>query len=818
MRRFLTLLAIIIPFVSALAQTQSHNIIIDESSLTPVQKDAISGVTIDKIGVDRSRRACARIKMHINRMTRTEIEGLTVQQIGGVIDVMKQIVATDGSGLIIELTAKEPTRFYLHHDKYGDSNEVSLNLEGNKEYKLSAELKMTYSIVVSSNAIGADIYIDNEYKGRTDESYTLTVNDITPGSHTLKVQYGSSINQQNIDVNSSAIYFRLDVNTASSMAQYVVFEVKPTGATIMIDQTIYPTDEEGIALTSLNNGSYSYEVSANGYHTEKGRITVSGAKLTIPIELRPAHGWLVVESNPVLEDALIYIDDVFIGKAPLKSNNLSSGEHHIKVLKNLYLPYEETIVIKDNEALKFNPTLTANYSTVTLTTAEGADIYVNDKLVGKTNWTGPLGAGTYIFEARKEGHKTTRYSEDISTKTPTRSITLEAPTPINGILDINTTPAKASVKIDGNEVGETPIILNLLVGKHYVTISKSGYRSETKNITIKEGVPEKLTINLEKASAVAQNSDTSDIRLKTITSSPSKADVYIDGTFIGKTPIKYYFGPEKKRIDISKPGYRSETKWADENSPQSLHYVLGVNSPSAAATKTTKNQKTTTIAKSASNPAEKAVNISATNSYSKPAKTNYNYGSYYLGYSKVSTSCNYSELEDAFLFDTGLTFGGKIRSQMVSKLYLNYGFNISYISGSYSESWDGDIYEVSQSLFSMNLPVSISYLIKLGDITFAPYCGINLRYNLLGTEDDTYESYDGENESYSLDLFDDYDMDGCPFSRQQVGLNYGVDIEFDNYVIGISFVGDLTPIYENTDYDDVSATFSMTTFSIGFKF
>ena len=591
MRRFLTLLAIIIPFVSALAQTQSHNIIIDESSLTPVQKDAISGVTIDKIGVDRSRRACARIKMHINRMTRTEIEGLTVQQIGGVIDVMKQIVATDGSGLIIELTAKEPTRFYLHHDKYGDSNEVSLNLEGNKEYKLSAELKMTYSIVVSSNAIGADIYIDNEYKGRTDGSYTLTVNDITPGSHTLKVQYGSSINQQNIDVNSSAIYFRLDVNTASSMAQYVVFEVKPTGATIMIDQTIYPTDEEGIALTSLNNGSYNYEVSANGYHTEKGRITVSGAKLTIPIELRPAHGWLVVESNPVLKDALIYIDDVFIGKAPLKSNNLLSGEHHIKVLKNLYLPYEETVVIKDNETLKFNPTLTANYSTVTLTTAEGADIYVNDKLVGKTNWTGPLGAGTYIFEARKEGHKTTRCSEDISTKTPTRSITLEAPTPINGILDINTTPAKASVKIDGNEVGETPIILNLLVGKHYVTISKSGYRSETKNITIKEGVPEKLTINLEKASAVAQNSDTSDIRVKTITSSPSKADVYIDGTLIGKTPINYRFGPEKKRIDILKPGYRSETKWADQNSTQTLHTTLVSNSPSAAATTTTKNQK-----------------------------------------------------------------------------------------------------------------------------------------------------------------------------------------------------------------------------------
>ena len=744
MRRFLTILAIIIPFVSALAQTQSHNIIIDESSLTPVQKDAISGVTIDKIGVDRSRRACARIKMHINRMTRTEIEGLTVQQIGGVIDVMKQIVATDGSGLIIELTAKEPTRFYLHHDKYGDSNEVSLNLEGNKEYKLSAELNMTYSIVVSSNTKGAEIYIDNSYHGRIDDSYACTINDINPGTHTLKVQNGAAISEQTIEVSSSSIYFRADLNTHTAKPQYVVFKVIPKDASILIDQKPQVADSEGCVTLRLFNGSYNYQVSAKNYHTEKGTFIVNGAKVVKDVELKPAFGWLNIESSSSLKGASVYIDDSYLGQVPIKNVQLSSGEHRIKVVQNLYFPYESTVIIKDNETLKFTPKLDANFTTVTLTTENGAEIYVNDRFVGQSSWTGDLEAGLYVFEARKEGHRPTTLSQNIVVKSQKQNITIDAPTPINGTIDITSSPSMAIVYIDDQEIGETPLMTDLLIGNHTIRVSKKGYKSYTKSIYIREGATESI-----------------DARL-------------IEGT------------------DTSSVAHSSQ--------------------------KTQNTQKTTTIAKSASNPTEKAVNISATNSYSKPAKTNYNYGSYYLGYSKVSTSCNYSELEDIFLFDTGLTFGGKIRSQMGSKLYLNYGFNISYISGSYSESWDGEMYEVSQSLFSMNLPVSISYLIKLGDITFAPYCGINLRYNLLGTEDDTYESYDGENESYSWDLFDDYDMDGCPFSRQQVGLNCGVDIEFDNYVIGISFLGDLTPIYENTDYDVVSATFSMTTFSIGFKF
>ncbi|MBQ2703415.1 MAG: hypothetical protein IJF63_06115, partial [Alistipes sp.] len=74
----------------AVAQEAKRLINIDQSSFRPVQTGALSGVGIDPIAIDRSKRPCARIKMHVNRMTREEIDGLTVRPIGGMVELTKK--------------------------------------------------------------------------------------------------------------------------------------------------------------------------------------------------------------------------------------------------------------------------------------------------------------------------------------------------------------------------------------------------------------------------------------------------------------------------------------------------------------------------------------------------------------------------------------------------------------------------------------------------------------------------------------------------------------------------------------------------------
>ena len=100
--------------------------------------------------------------MRVERMTRQDIDGLEVR-LRTNNELTKCKTAEYDNGLIIEMTAKPNSRFYPHHDKFGDSNEVTLNLEGNKEYYIEASLNQQYSITVASNVADADVYIGNVF-------------------------------------------------------------------------------------------------------------------------------------------------------------------------------------------------------------------------------------------------------------------------------------------------------------------------------------------------------------------------------------------------------------------------------------------------------------------------------------------------------------------------------------------------------------------------------------------------------------------------------------------------------------------------------
>jgi hypothetical protein len=185
MRRFLAILVSLCAVFTAVAQME-NSIIIDQKSFRPIHSDALTGVAVDAIGVDDSRRPCARIKVKINRMTREDIDNIAVKIITNN-QLTKCKTAAYENGLILEMTAKPETRFYFNHPLYGESNEVTLSLEPNREYYMEASLNQTYSIVINSNVPDAEIYLDGEFKGRTDANNSFTVKNVLIGAHGLKV-------------------------------------------------------------------------------------------------------------------------------------------------------------------------------------------------------------------------------------------------------------------------------------------------------------------------------------------------------------------------------------------------------------------------------------------------------------------------------------------------------------------------------------------------------------------------------------------------------------------------------------------------------
>ena len=486
---------------TALAQVE-HSIIIDESTFRAVQTDALTGANVDPIGLDHSRQACARVKIKFDRMNRAQVEALEVKHVSNT-DLTKQKVAPYFDNvLILEMTAKPNTRFYVVSPDFGESNEVTLNLEPNREYEMHAVLNQTYSIVVNSNVAGADVYLDGIFKGQTGDNMSCTVSDVIIGEHTLRVVYGAASGEQSIDVNKNSIFFRQTLDVVSAAPQHVVFEITPVDidAMVEIDGAFLQVTKgsEGIVDKRLKPGTYQYTITAPNYNSHTAQIIVRDKKVEVSVALTPAFGFLNI-NGVALDDAVVYVDNSRVESNNLTTVQLPKGEHNIRIVKPRHKPYQTRVNIADGQSVNITPVLVANFAPVTIKASDSdTQIWLNDVLVAKGVYTTELELGIYEVEARKALHSSTPQFFEVVAAEP-MTVELKAPTPICGSVDVSSTPQKGEIFIDDVATGQqTPAtIKNLLIGEHTITVKKSGYDVASQRVTIVKDQMQYVTIPLK---------------------------------------------------------------------------------------------------------------------------------------------------------------------------------------------------------------------------------------------------------------------------------------------------------------------------------
>lgn len=299
--------------------------------------------------------------------------------------------------------------------------------------------------------------------------------------------------------------------------------------------------------------TYKYRIVAENYHTTEGTFKIEDPNnmQIINIRLKQAFGYLSVNDNNKCTGADIFVDGNLVGKYPLQNREINSGKHIVTVKKELYSPYEETIEMTDSAFVDIKPILTENCANIKLTVKDNYDaqIYCDGVLKGTREWEGRLEAGTRFIEVKKDSHKT--YSQRITVNNGVdASILLNKPIPIYGTLDIKTEPIGAEVFIDG-KIAETasPIIKSLLIGTHSIEIRKKGYKTEKRTVQIQEGATETLNIKM---------TDFCNIKLYT---SPTWADVYLDGIRLdGSSPYPINVIAGKHEIAVYNYGYTSHKK------------------------------------------------------------------------------------------------------------------------------------------------------------------------------------------------------------------------------------------------------------------
>lgn len=114
--------------------------------------------------------------------------------------------------------------------------------------------------------------------------------------------------------------------------------------------------------------------------------------------------------------------------------------------------------------------------------------------------------------------------------------------PLKAELQISSTPG-ASVFLDGNNIGTSPLVVDIRVGKHALEFKKENYSPVTKNVVVKPFVKNRVKAKLFSLPKLQ------------ITSVPSGADVFLNFTYHGRTPLVLKRKLGRLTIRLAKSGY-----------------------------------------------------------------------------------------------------------------------------------------------------------------------------------------------------------------------------------------------------------------------
>jgi formylglycine-generating enzyme required for sulfatase activity len=227
---------------------------------------------------------------------------------------------------------------------------------------------------------------------------------------------------------------------------------------------------------------------------------------------------------------------------------LEAGDHEIRIVSERYLPEIRKINIQGMEKRQtLEVRLRPGWGKLIINTVpKDALLRVDGKDVGRTPLSHEPLQGERQIEIVKEGWKPVMKKIEIRAGLTTK-LNLVHLERIDGTLDVKTSPAGATVTVDGQYRGRTPIALSLVSRKDFqVKLAKLGYSEISKTVSIEGGKTTPLNIRLKPEYGTVF-----------LTTRPSGATLKLNGRPYGRASQRLRLPTVTHRFEISKPGYQT---------------------------------------------------------------------------------------------------------------------------------------------------------------------------------------------------------------------------------------------------------------------
>lgn len=317
---------------------------------------------------------------------------------------------------------------------------------------------------------------------------------------------------------------------------------------------------EGAFLTPQIKGYYllrpgTYKVTAvkDGYFPLETDVEIGEqARQSVDLVMEKLPGRLDITTHvadqpeSTIAAAHILIDGQAVGETPLQDLEVAAGSHLLQIATTLYRPLETTIEVEgkgQQQRLTFG--LIPDYADVSVdSNPTEADISVDGNRQGMTPMTLPIAAGRHLLELRRPGYKPWKKRIKITAGSP-MTIETAALVPLDGRLVINSQPTGAKVLVGTRYQGQTPLEVDLPPDQpHVVQLSKSGYASASRQVTLTSGEQTRIQMSLKPRLGVVH-----------LRGAPAGATLYINGREHGPVPEKLSLLAVTQRLEVRAKGH-----------------------------------------------------------------------------------------------------------------------------------------------------------------------------------------------------------------------------------------------------------------------
>lgn len=249
---------------------------------------------------------------------------------------------------------------------------------------------------------------------------------------------------------------------------------------------------------------------------------------SLTIKTKPENGAIIILNGKVLSQ-----------KTPFTNDMIAAGSYEITVSKDRYKHVTRNVTIQDGENQIVEIDMPLDVAVITLNADDMTDVYVDGALKKRGTWSGELVSGSHEVTYKKQNCRDANLTIVVE---PAKSATYNLnPKPIYGEISVLSTPSGAKIFVDDNYRGTTPMVVaEVIIGQHSVTIEKDGYNTTTKEVMVVE--KQRSAVNI-----------TMTIGKDIIIETGSSGDkIYIDGKFVGYSPLKKALSFGKHKISAYK--------------------------------------------------------------------------------------------------------------------------------------------------------------------------------------------------------------------------------------------------------------------------